>query len=107
MELEILKHSIINFVGNIVVYFLVAIMISWIISACFNIKNDVMPFGWVTKLFKTLKTVLTPVFKWLFEKLQLFLKILLKLLLFALERLAVFIADVFRKLFDLIKDPED
>ena len=55
MELEILKHSIINLVGNIVIYFLVAIMISWIISACFNIKNDVMPFGWVTKLFSAAK----------------------------------------------------
>ncbi|MFY0602936.1 MAG: hypothetical protein JXQ93_03235 [Flavobacteriaceae bacterium] len=107
MELELLKHSIINLVGNIVVYFLVAIMISWIISACFNIKNDVMPFGWITKLFKALTKVLTPLFKWLFEKLLLLLKVLLKLFLFALERLAVFIADVFRKLFDLIKDPED
>ena len=107
MELEMLKHSIINLIGNIVVYFLVAIMTSWIISACFNIKNDVMPFGWVSKLFKGLSKVLSPVIKWLFEKLQLSLKILLKLLLFAIERLAVFIADVFRKLFDLIKDPDD
>ncbi len=107
MELEILKHSIINVVGNIVTFFLLAMMISWIISACFNIKNDVLPFGWVTKLFKALKTVLSPLFKWLFEKLLLLLKILLKLVLFTLERLAVFMADVFRKLLELTKDPED
>lgn len=107
MELEILKHSIINLVGNIVTFFLLAVMISWIISACFNIKNEMLPFGWVSKLFKALKNILTPLFKWLFEKLQLLLKILLKLFLFSIERLVVFIADVFRKLFDLIKDPED
>lgn len=107
MELEILKHSIINVVGSIVTFFLLAVLIVWIISGCFSIKNEMMPFGWITKIFKALKSILTPFFKWLLEKLQLLLKILLKLLLFAVERLVVFIADVFRKLFDLIKDPDD
>ncbi len=107
MELEILKHSFINFIGNLVTFFLLAVVIVWIICVCFNIKNEVLPFGWIPKLFKGIEKALKPVLSWLLEKLQLLFKIIFKLLVFALERLVIFVADVFRKLFDLIKDPED
>ncbi len=107
MELEILKHTILSVLVNIIVYFFIAVLLSLVISLISGIKNDSLPFGWIGKLFKGLKSVLTPLGKWLWEKLLVLLKILLKLILFALEQLFLFLVDLFRKLFDLIRDPDD
>lgn len=104
MEFELIKHSIINFVGNVVVYFLLAMMVSFIISICFGIKNDYLPFGWVKKLYESW---VKPMFDWLFEKILLLGKILFKLIVFTLERLAILLADVFGKFFELLRNPED
>lgn len=103
MELELLKHSIINIIGNLVTYFLLALMISWIISACFGIKNEMMPFGWVKRVFNGLK----PVFNWLFEKLLLFAKVLFKWIIYLLEQLFIAIVESLRKLFELLRNPDD
>jgi len=103
MELEILKHTIITIIGNIVTYFLLAILISWIISACFNIRNEMMPFGWVKKVFQGL----TPIFKWIGSKLQLLLKILFKWIVYGLEQLFILVVDLLRKLLDLLRNPDD
>ena len=107
MEFEILKHSIINFIGNLAMFFLFSAMIVWIISSCFGINNSLLPFGWITKFFRGLVKILIPVFKWLLEKLKLLLKIIFKLVVFALERFFVLLVDIFRKLFSLIQDPDD
>ena len=101
--MEILKHTIINIIGNIFTYFLLAILISWIISACFNIRNEMMPFGWIKKVFQGLK----PIISWIGSKLQLLLKILFKWIVYGLEQLFILIVDLFRKLLDLLRNPDD
>jgi hypothetical protein len=103
MEIELIKHSIVNIIGNLVTYFFLALMVSWIISACFGIKNDMMPFGWVKKVFIGLK----PLFNWLFEKLQLLAKILFKWFIYAVEQLFILLVELFRKLFELLRNPDD
>ncbi len=107
MTLEILKYQIINLVGNIVTYFLLAVLIIWMLSLIFSIKNDWIPFGWIPKLFKGTCRALKPVLKWLIEKLFLLLKILFKWLVFILEKIVIFFADIFRKLLDLLRDPNE
>ncbi len=107
MTLEILKYQIINLVGNIVTYFLLAVLIIWMLSLIFSIKNDWIPFGWIPKLFKGIYSALKPVLKWLIEKLFLLLKILFKWLVFILEKIVAFFADILRKLLDLLRDPDE
>lgn len=107
MTLELLKYYIINILGNVVAYFLAAVLFGWIFSSIFSIKNNYLPFGWVKKVFEGIWKVLKPVFSWLFTKFRLLLKILLKWFLFALERFVVLIVDLFRKLFELVVNPED
>ena len=107
MNLEILKYQIINLVGNIVTYFFLAVLIIWMLSAIFSIKNDWIPFGWIPKLFKGVYNVLQPILKWLVEKLLLLLKILFKWLVFVLEKIVVFFSDILRKLLDLLRDSDE
>ncbi len=104
MEFELIKHSIINFVGNVVTYFLLALLLSFLASICFSIKNDSLPFGWVKKMYESW---IKPMFNWLFEKILLLGRILFKLIVYTLEKLFIFIVDVFGKFFELVRSPDD
>lgn len=104
MKFELIKNSIINLIGNIITYVLLAMLILWIISACFSIKNDYLPFGWVRKTYDSL---VKPALNWIFEKSLLLGKILFKLIVFTIEKLIVFLMEVFGKFFELLRNPED
>lgn len=100
MELEILKYYAINFFGNIVTYFLVAVLMSWFLSKVFGLNNSLFPFGWISQLFRNAYSLS----RFIIIKTLLLLKIVFKWIFFSVEKILVMIAEIVKKFFELLVD---
>jgi hypothetical protein len=98
-------HDILTFSVNIFIY--TAVLCIWIaiIFAVFKIKpNRYLPFGWIEVVFNKL---IRPLGVKIGKGLWYLSKVFFKWLIFTLEQLWYFLVESIRKLFDLMRNPND
>lgn len=100
MIFSLIINSILNVFWNLVTLLFVILFFLWLLSSIFGGKS-----GSTSNAITGISNILTPAFKWFFEKLFLTLKVLGKWLLFTLEKIVMLIAELLKKLFELIVNP--
>lgn len=96
--IDILIHIVLTWVINIFIFVVVAVIWTSIISLVFRIRNEYLPTGWVGKLFSWIMSIIKPAFRWIFEKLFLLFKMIIKLVFHMAERLLSGLAEIFKRL---------
>ena len=98
-------HDILTFLVNIFIY--IAVLCIWIaiVMAVFKLKsNKYLPIGWIEVTFNKL---ISPLGIKIGKGLWYLSKVFFKWIIFTLEQLWYFLVDSIRKLFDLMRNPND